>query len=321
MDHIKHDRPRTSPKDFFMHLLNMVMLYVAAFGFGRLLFMMINYYYPDIQNPTYENFFDTMRWSISSIIVAYPAYILTSKYLIKEYQVEPEKKNLRVKNWLEYLTLFGTAVIILIDVMTLVYYFLGGEITIRFILKIITVIFIAGVIFTYYLIIVKENLAKKRAIVIRIIFWLSTVAIVASIVGGYLSVGSPSLARSNKFDQMRIDNLSLIQNEIINYWSRTRKLPADIGELANVNQTSYPVDPETNTPYEYNLTGELTFDLCANFDQAKQPSTSGPTQAYPGAYGGNLYNQIFTAGRNCFPYTIHPELYPAPAAPSAVPIK
>lgn len=293
-----------------MHLLNMVMLYVAAFGFGRLLFMMINFYYPDPLYPTYENYFDTMRWSISSIIVAFPAYILSSRYLFKEYKVEPEKKNLRVKNWLEYLTLFGTAVIILIDIMTLVYYFLGGEISIRFILKVLTVIFIAGLIFTYYLLIVRDKLGVKKGLAITIIFWISTVAIVASIISGYLSVGSPATARSQQFDQRRIENLSTIQYEIINYWTRTRKLPTSIEEMANINQTSYPTDPETGIPYEYITTGPLKFELCATFNNDKQKIDTGVTKPYPAEIGGNIYDQYYSAGRTCFPYTIFPELYP-----------
>lgn len=303
-----------------MHLLNMVMLYVAAFGFGRLLFMMINFYYPDPLYPTYENYFDTMRWSISSIIVAFPAYILSSKYLFKEYQAEPKKKNLRVKTWLEYLTLFGTAVIILIDVMTLVYFLLGGEITIRFILKVLTVVFIAGLIFTYYLIIVRETVEAKRRMIIKVIFWTSTVAIIASIIAGYLSVGSPSHARSQQFDQMRIDNMSMIQSEIINYWTRTRKLPATIEEMANINQTSYPTDPESALPYEYIVTGDLTFQLCATFNADKQQIQTGVSKPFPVDVGGNIYDQNYTAGRYCFPYTIHPELYPV-TTPTAVPVK
>lgn len=293
-----------------MHLLNIVMLYVAAFGFGRLLFMMINFYYPDPLYPTYENYFDTMRWSISSIIVAFPSYILSSRYLFKEYKSEPEKKNLRVKTWLEYLTLFGTAVIILIDIMTLIYFLLGGEISIRFILKVLTVVFIAGLIFTYYLIIVRDTVEKKRRSIIRIIFWLSTVAIVASIIGGYLSVGSPSQARSQQFDQRRVENLSSIQYEIINYWSRTRKLPATIDEMANINQTAYPTDPESGMPYEYIPTSSLTFELCATFNADKQQVQTGISKPYPVAVSGNIYEQYYTKGRYCFPYTIHPELYP-----------
>lgn len=293
-----------------MHLLNIVMLYLAAFGFGRLLFMMINYYHPDPLNPTYEDYFNTMRWSISSIIVAFPAYILTSKYLFKEYKVEPEKKNLRVKNWLEYLTLFGTAVIILVDLMTLIYFFLGGEITIRFVLKVLTVAFIAGLIFGYYLILVRESFGKSRAMVIRTLLIISTVAILSSIIGGYISVGSPSLARSQQFDQRRIENLSMIQYEVINYWTRTRALPANIEQLASINQTSYPTDPESGMPYEYNMTSNMTFELCATFNNDKQLIQTGATKPYPAVVSGNIYDQNYVQGRNCFPYTIHPELYP-----------
>ena len=52
---------------------------------------------------------------------------------------------------LEYMTLFVAAGVIIGDVVTLIYNLLGGEITIRFMLKVLVVAFIAGSVFWYYL--------------------------------------------------------------------------------------------------------------------------------------------------------------------------
>jgi len=55
-----------------------------------------------------------------------------------------------VRRWLTYLTLFVAAVLLIGDFTTLVYYLLGGETTLHFVLKAATLGAIAGTIFGYY---------------------------------------------------------------------------------------------------------------------------------------------------------------------------
>ena len=50
-----------------------------------------------------------------------------------------------------YLTLFVAAGVLIGDLTTLVYNVLGGELTVRFLLKVATVAAIAGAIFSHYL--------------------------------------------------------------------------------------------------------------------------------------------------------------------------
>ena len=50
-----------------------------------------------------------------------------------------------------YLTLFVSAGFLMGDVTSLVYNLLGGEWTVRFLLKVLTVASIAGLVFGYYL--------------------------------------------------------------------------------------------------------------------------------------------------------------------------
>ena len=56
-----------------------------------------------------------------------------------------------VRRWLTYVTLFGAACTLIGDVMSLVYSALGGELTTRFVLKVLIVGVIAGAIYWYYL--------------------------------------------------------------------------------------------------------------------------------------------------------------------------
>ena len=142
---------KASPKDVFLRLLSIITLYASACGFLTLLFQFINIFLPDALNP-YERTgaISTIRWSISSLVVIFPVYFLTSWYLNKSYRENPLKRNLRVRRWLIYFTLFIAALIIIGDLVTLVYNLLSGELTARFLLKILAVLFVSGSVFGYY---------------------------------------------------------------------------------------------------------------------------------------------------------------------------
>lgn len=145
---------KTSPKDVFLHLLAIVTLYTSAISFLVLIFQYVNVLLPDPISPDgfyhLSSAYSRIRWSISSLIVVFPVYILTTWYLNKSYAAVPSKSNLRIRKWLIYFTLFAAALIIIGDLVTLINNLLGGELTLRFILKVASVFFVAASVFTYY---------------------------------------------------------------------------------------------------------------------------------------------------------------------------
>lgn len=138
-----------------MHLLAIFTLYFSAIRFGLLIFQYINIGIPDPleggNSYSLSAAYNSIRLSIASLIIVFPTYVLVTRYLNKIYSASPEKLNLRTRKWLIYLTLFLAAIIIIVDLVTLVYSLLGGDLTWRFILKILTVMFIAVSVFSYYL--------------------------------------------------------------------------------------------------------------------------------------------------------------------------
>jgi uncharacterized circularly permuted ATP-grasp superfamily protein len=95
--------------------------------------------------------FDGIRWGSSVLVVAAPVFFWLSWLLEKEFRLRPEKRELRIRKWLVYLTLFITAIVIIVDVMILIYNFYGGDLTTQFALKILTVLAVAAAVFGYYL--------------------------------------------------------------------------------------------------------------------------------------------------------------------------
>ncbi|MDD5586107.1 MAG: DUF5671 domain-containing protein [Alphaproteobacteria bacterium] len=147
-------RPSMSAREAFLYLVMFSTLYTSAFHLGDLLFDFINRAFPDPAASDYSyrgNFWDSMRWSVSSLIIAFPIFLFTARYIGRELVLNPIKRLSPVRRWLTYITLFIALSILIGDMTALVYNVLGGELTARFLLKVIVVAVIAGTIFWYYL--------------------------------------------------------------------------------------------------------------------------------------------------------------------------
>ena len=147
-------RPRAyvSAREAFLYLVMFSTLYISAFQLGSLLFQLIDGAFPDqIASQRPEQYArSAMRWSISGLVVAFPVFLFIAARLARETSRDPVKRSSVIRKWLTYLTLFVAAVVLIGDVTTLVYNALGGELTTRFVLKVLTVAAIAGAAFGYY---------------------------------------------------------------------------------------------------------------------------------------------------------------------------
>lgn len=300
---------KSFPKDVFLHLLAAITLYISAGSLIALVFQYINILFPDPLNPYhYASVTGSVRWSMAALIIVFPVYLLTSWLLNRDCQTNPEKRELKIRKWLVYFTLFLATVIIITDLVTLVYNFLGGDLTARFLLKVLTVLLVAGTVFGYYLRDLRRPLSKKE---LEVLGFMVSAVVLASVLGGFFTAGSPLKARLYRFDERRVNDLQILQREIINYWLQKDKLPAKLEDLKN-NITGFepPVDPATNSAYEYKVSGKLNFELCADFNLAS-PDFGVPQPAKPRGYYGDLYDQNWSheTGKTCFERIIDPELY------------
>ena len=144
-------KPYVSAREAFLYLVMFLCLYLAALSFGSLIFDFINHWLPDPLSPYYDSSQRGLRMALSTLIVAFPLYLWLATVLMRAARRDPEKKGSKIRKWLTYLTLFVAAGIIIGDLITLIFNLLGGELTLRFILKVLTVFAITGSIFGYYL--------------------------------------------------------------------------------------------------------------------------------------------------------------------------
>jgi len=300
---------RNIPRDLFLHLLAIVTLYWGSVSFVTLLWQFINYFFPDNLNYFYyTGFTGPIRFAVASLIIVFPIFVLVSWYLNKIYSREAVVRESKIRKWLIYLTLFIASLVIIGDLVSTINMLLGGEITVRFILKALSILLVAGLIFGYYLDDVRRESPTKSA---KYFAWGSGVIVLAAIIGAFFIIGSPITARLIQYDQQKISDLQGIQSQIVNYWQRKEVLPNFLSDLNDpISSYMIPNDPQTNQPYEYVLKNaeSLSFELCANFNktgkdvfgQAKPMSNISKTPD----------NWDHPAGEYCFERTIDKQLYP-----------
>jgi hypothetical protein len=144
-------RAQLSARDAFRYLVMFGTLYVAAFQFGQLLFQFVNLAIADELAANVNRVYWQIRWATSALIVSYPIFLYTSYRITVEIAQDPTRRNSAVRRWLTYVTLFLAVSIITGDLIALLFNFLSGEVTFRFLLKFAIVAVIAGSVFSYYL--------------------------------------------------------------------------------------------------------------------------------------------------------------------------
>jgi hypothetical protein len=146
-------RASLSAREMFLYLVLFTALYISAWNFGSLLFDFIDRAIPDVTQRRYSDGYSTesIRWSVSALIVAFPVFLWTSRYIGRRLATNPAGRLSPARRWCTYITLFVAVAVLIGDATTLIYNLLGGELTARFVLKALVVASIATSALLYYL--------------------------------------------------------------------------------------------------------------------------------------------------------------------------
>jgi hypothetical protein len=155
-------RPHVSARATFTHLLLFSSLYICIWAFLALTFTFIDRVLPDPFEGTADHS-TTVRIAISSLVVFFPLFAFMFR-LTNRNRADPALRASTVRRWFVYLTLFAAAVTIAGCVVILVYVFLSGELSSRFLLKILTDAIVAGGIFVYFLQDVRQDLSEAASL-------------------------------------------------------------------------------------------------------------------------------------------------------------
>ncbi len=307
-----------TPKDFFLWLGIVISLYGSVVALISLLFEYINRSFPDPLAGYADPYASGAHVSMASLIVLVPLFFVLMHLVRESIRREPEKEHIWVRRWAIVLTLFISAAIVTVDLIVLLTTFLGGELTLRFLLKVATVLLVGIGIFLHFLA-VRWGYWIKHPKHSRIVAVATIALTILTIAGGFYILGTPSDIRMLRMDREKLEDLQQLQWQIVEYYRSKEELPRALSALSN-SLTGYtvPTDPQSGEQYRYEVTGELSFTLCAVFNR-DMPDTQGQgsypmrDMAYPST--GIEENWEYKKGETCYTRTIDPELYPPYAKP------
>ena len=146
-------RPQLTARDVFLYAVQFTALAYTAFYLIGLVHAMLDLWMPDAADfPDVElRATMRMRWAIATLVVAAPVYLWMSRFIHNRVEKDARSRRSLVRKYLTYTTLFVTAMIFMGDATYLVYGFLEGSATLRFVLKAATVGIVTLAIFVFYL--------------------------------------------------------------------------------------------------------------------------------------------------------------------------
>ena len=311
------NKPTITPKDFFLWAGAMIALYVSVFSFIALVFSYIDSAYPDALDYSYDPYSSGMRASIAALIVLFPLALLLMRFIRKNIEHDPSRGDIWIRRWALMLTVFLAGFAVAVDLITLINYFLGGELSTRFILKVAVVLLVAAGFFMHFLADIWGYWTKNPQYA-RMVGWGAGAVVLVTIIAGFFIMGTPGQVRLYRFDDQKIGDLQNIQYQVLNFWQTKERLPQALAEMEDpLGGFTAPRDPQTGEPYVYRIAkAPYTFELCTTFNAEMQENSAygnsarGVSMPYPMA--GDLYDSSWKheAGDTCFERTIDPDRYP-----------
>jgi hypothetical protein len=112
---------------------------------------------------------------------------------------------------------------------------------------------------------------------------IASAIILVTLIWGFVLVGSPLSERQRRFDERRIEDLQSIHQQILQvvyegrpFFSEEQPKPVEplpdtldtVAKQATFQRIQIR-DPQTDEPYEYRISGDTTYELCATFNTGR----------------------------------------------------
>ncbi len=285
---------KSSMAEIFVHFLSFILLGIVATATGILYFQVINKYFPNYQFAIFDA--SGIHYAIASLIIGFPIYIWAMWFWFKSFSNLPEKTESRLSKWLTYIVLLVTSGMIISDLIAVVFNFLQGEYGARFLLKALTILVIAGLIFGFYFFERKKIQYKKEissnSFILPAI--TSVILVIIAIIFGFIVGGTPLEARLRNQDIKRTNNLQELSSCVSSFAYDFNRLPKDLNELKSGVKYNYCAsnanDPETQKEYKYRVVSNDQFELCGEF--ARSTVNEFPNADYYGKWQKHDKGQI-----------------------------
>jgi len=144
------------PRDVFFYTLSFVALYISVIGTIILAWGLADYLFED--RPGYGSS-DAVRGAISMVVIAFPIFMYLTYLIRKKLASGDMAAGSMLAKVLTYITLFAVAITAIIDLIVVLYNFLGGDLTAQFAVKSLSLLVIVTLVFGYF----RSELKEQKA--------------------------------------------------------------------------------------------------------------------------------------------------------------
>lgn len=292
-------------KNFALQLGALVSLYIVIGSLISLLFAVITIAFPDPAQYAWEGTSASfgIRSAIAVLIVFFPTYAILTR-IVNTVRRKEQGVYLGLTKWLIYLSLLVGGGVLLGDLVFVLTNFLNGELTIRFILKALTVFIVVGTAVVYYFFDVRGYWQTHEK---HSLYYGSAMAliVVASLFLGFAHTDSPAEVREQRIDEQQISDLQQIQYQVEMYVTLNNKLPETLKDA--YGNLSLPQASAERMQYTYEMSDATHYKLCAQFEYPTPPGMQPEVYYTEVEKGITVTSWLHEAGVWCFERAISTE--------------
>ena len=180
-----------------------------------------------------------LRWSMAALIVFIPVFWLLDRKDRRATASDSARQHGTVRRWLSAIAMLFAVIALLGDALYLIYSWLDGQITIRFLAKSATVAVMAGIVLAYF----RETRDLPFPTIPLPASWVLTGLAMLSLGLSLWVVGGPAQGQMEQRDRWRMSDL--------------RSLSADVALCTKIDLTALPetLDPMICARNPARLTG------------------------------------------------------------------
>lgn len=229
----------TAARDALFYSLLFVVFGMVVGSTLTLLFAQVNILLPEPSESSTYGQLSGLRWSMAALIVFAPVFWTLDRKDRKATATDRARTHGTVRRWLSALAMLVATITLLGDALYLIYSWLDGQITLRFLIKSATVALIAGVVLAYF----GETRKMPTGKVPLPAGWVLIGLAVLSLVLAFLRVGGPAQGQLEQRDRWRLSDLRTLTN--------------DVAQCPDIDRAALPVtlDPMTCARNPARLTG------------------------------------------------------------------
>ncbi|MEQ5869784.1 hypothetical protein J4E08_07715 [Sagittula sp. NFXS13] len=219
-------RPRTA-RDAFFYALMFVVFGMVAGNVLSLLYGQINLWLPEIGEGVTSGGLSGLRWSMAALIVFTPAFFFLDQSDRRDIHQNDARRHSAVRRWLSALALLIAVCILLGDALFLIFTWLNGQMTLRFLVKSLVVAGLSLVVLAYFD--EGRDLPVKalRLPAAPILIALALLSLGLSL----WTVGGPKQGQMEARDTLRLRDLNRLETDLLRCDAMRAPLPATFDPL------------------------------------------------------------------------------------------